>query len=351
MNVMRSCIFLFCLFCLTNGFLLKSSKMVRDMVLRDDKVPPIWNLVSVPLKEQARNWFIRRAIIKGIDWEKLTDYYKLPTNFAELQEWKSKIENASVVYPAYFLQPFHGYDDGNMNWLAAQENEAASLSMCVNYWKGVCAADSERWVRYNVTSNIMSYIGYNSKRIDSILDVGCSGGISTEYLKRGFPSVSNIYGLDLSPYFISVGAFRAKQQNTNIQYVHGNAEETPFSKESFDLIVCNFLFHEVPRNATQTILDEMMRLLRPNGVLAVVDIDPENLKNDAVLSQFRKWAFEVTEPHIYGYYDSNMTKYLEDHGFENVVKKTNDPINAVWLGRKQEVIPTYNDSYLYYAPV
>ena len=84
-------------------------------------------------------------------------------------------------------------DDGNMNWLAAQENEAASLSMSANYWKNVCAMDSERWVRNNVTKNIKRYIKtydifYSDlNKIESILDVGCSGGISTEYIKRGFP--------------------------------------------------------------------------------------------------------------------------------------------------------------------
>lgn len=306
------------------------------MVLNDDKVPPMWSLISMPLKEQARRWFINRAILKGIDWEKLTDYYKIPTNFAELEELKSKLEDTTVKYPEYFLKPFHGYDEGNMNWLAAQENEAASLSMCANYWKGVCALDSERWVRYNVSKNIKSYIRntelYDS--LESILDVGCSGGISTEYLKKGFPQVSNIYGLDLSPYFVSVGAFRSEKQNANIEYVHANAEKTPFSENTFDLIVCNFLFHEVPPKATQIILDEMMRILTPGGVLAVVDLDPKVLRDDALLSQFRKWAFEVTEPHIYNYYESDMIKYLEEGGFQDVVKKSNDPINAVWLGRK-----------------
>jgi hypothetical protein len=29
-----------------------------------------------------------------------------------------------------------------------------------------------------------------------------------------------------------------------------------------------------------------------------------------------------------------MIKYLEEGGFQDVVKKSNDPINAVWLGRK-----------------
>ena len=243
-----------------------------------------------------------------------------------------------------------------MNWLAAQENEAASLSMCVNYWKGVCAMDSERWVRYNVSKNIKTYIRNSSlyDNLEDILDVECSGGISTEYLKKSFPQVSNIYGLDLSPYFVSVGAFRSEKHSTNIKYVHANAEQTPFTDSSFDLVVCNFLFHEVPPNATQIILNQMNRILRLNGVLAVVDIDPEVLKGDAVLSQFRKWAFGVTEPHIYNYYGSNMTKYLEEHSFQDVIKYPNGPINATWIGRKESSTrdydlnnSTYNDNNVY----
>ena len=30
----------------------------------------MWKLVSSPLKEQARQWFIKRCIVKEIDWEK-----------------------------------------------------------------------------------------------------------------------------------------------------------------------------------------------------------------------------------------------------------------------------------------
>ena len=41
----------------------------------------------------------------------------------ELKDLKEKIENKTLCYPDYYLQPFHGYDDGNLNWEAAQENE------------------------------------------------------------------------------------------------------------------------------------------------------------------------------------------------------------------------------------
>ncbi len=310
-------------------------------------VPPMWKLVSSPLKERARQWFINRAILKGIDWERLTNYYKLPGSMRELVEFKEKLENTSVLYPDYFLQPFHGYDEGNMNWLAAQENEAASLSMSANYWQDVCAMDSEKWVRNNVSSNVRSYIrdygfcervdDFAVKSVKKILDVGCSGGISTEYMRRGFPNATAVYGLDLSPYFVAVSAFRAANSDgefDHLKYFHANAEKTMFPDGEFDLIICNFLFHEVPRDATHVILNELKRILLPGGVLAIVDLDPDVLKSDRLLNQFRKWAFEVTEPHIYGYYNSDMSENLYTHGFQNVVKKTNDPINAIWLCQK-----------------
>ena len=341
---MRNIVIL-CLFIYAYAFFLKQRRIQQRQVLQShpsNKVPTSWKLVSAPLKEQARQWFIRRAILKGINWNELTEYYKLPCNFEELQQFKEKIENKSMFYPDYFLQSFHGYDDGNMNWLAAQENEAASLSMCANYWKNVCVMDSERWVRNNVTSNIRKYIkkydifNNNPKYIESILDVGCSGGISTEYIKRGFPETENIYGLDLSPYFLSIGAFRSEKQKTYINYIHANAEHTTFNDASFELIICNFLFHEVPQNATHIIIDEMHRLLTPGGVLVVVDLDPNVLKGDEILNQFRKWAFEVTEPHIYNYYNSNMKTSMKNHGFYDVVKVKNDPINAIWMGTKPQ---------------
>lgn len=300
------------------------------------------NIYKNPFKEQARQWFIRRAELKGINWEKITNYYKLPKSMEDLSALKKTLENCSICYPEYFLQAFHGYDDGNMNWLAAQENEAAALSMSANYWKGVCAIDSEKWVRNNVTSNVRSYLSQYGMSVDSVLDVGCSGGISTEYISRGFPNASKVYGLDLSPYFVAMGAFRAKNSQFNhLKYFHANAEKTVFQDGEFDMVICNFLFHEVPSNATHIILNELKRILTPGGVLVVVDLDPDVLKSGSVLNQFRKWAFEVTEPHIYDYYNSNMSEKLNTHGFWNVVKKTNDPINGIWFGQKPEF--QYND--------
>ncbi len=295
-----------------------------------------WNQLQFSIKENARNWFVKRAIRSGIPWNEL--YEENVNNYDIIEKSKEKIENKNIQYPEYYLKPFHGYDAGNMNWKAAQEAEGATLSISSRYWKGVSPIEAQEWMRNNVTQNVYKYIkGLNDGILYSprkIIDVGCSVGISTEYLQDAFPKETKIFGLDLSPYFLGVADFRACQQNRNIQYIHANAEKTNFDSLSFDLIICNFVFHELPEQAANSILKEMYRILNKNGILAIVDIDPDYL--DTMLNQniFRKWAFESTEPHIYNYYLRNTQEMMQNLGLRHITKARNDPLNSIWFGVK-----------------
>lgn len=44
---------------------------------------------------------------------------------------KEELEDKMVEYPDYYLQEFHAYEDGNLNWLAAFEVESATYSMAL----------------------------------------------------------------------------------------------------------------------------------------------------------------------------------------------------------------------------
>lgn len=311
------------------GFVLKPKIITTKLY---SKLPDMWDVLSSTLKENARNWFIQRAENKGIDWNGLSNQYQLENN--TLQIIYDENINNSMVYPSYYTRPFHGYDEGNLNWKAAYEGEAATLSMAVNYWKNIDPITTEYWLRHNISENIKTYIRFNNlKETKSILDVGSSVGISTEYLNDDFENINYIYGIDLSPHFIALATYRSYLNNNNIKYYHRNAEE-PNLIEKFDLIVCNFILHEIPSEPTKKILQELYNILNKNGVLAVVDLDPSKVKNNLIVSNFRKWAFEVTEPHIYEYYSSNMTSWLGEVGLKNTIKVSNDPINSIWMGVK-----------------
>ena len=296
-----------------------------------------WSMLSSKLKSNARDWFINRAERLGIPWKNTTLQYTAPNTMLDLEGFKKQLEDTSLEYPHYYTQPFHGYDNGNLEWNAAYEGESATSSVTADYWKGVNYSMASQWMRYNMSQRVHHYLsgecGLWKPSIRTILDVGCSIGISTEYLGNSFKQ-AHVIGLDLSPYFLSVAKYRTERDGTNLQYLHANAESIPFQDESIDMVSCNFLFHEVPYGPRMNILREIYRVLKPHGIVAILDLDPRRVEKQLEFNPFRKWGFELTEPHIYDYYVHNMADSLIDSGFEKVCQVPNDPINALWMGKK-----------------
>jgi len=301
-----------------------------------NKPPPLWSIVSSKLKNNARQWFIGRAEKSGIPWSDLVQKMSDETVFEQLRQEKKHIESTFIEYPEYFLQPFHGYDNGNMEWKAAFEGEAATYSISVNYWKDTHYKDSEKWLRNNATRHI-EYFLMNRNRgkydIKEIVDIGCSIGVSSEHLASTFKT-SNILGIDLSPYFLAVANYRNRIKNYRIEYLHRNAEKTYIHTGSKDMVMINFMLHELPFEPRMRVLKEAYRILKPDGILAILDLNPENLQKNLSINQFRKWAFEVTEPHIYSYYQHDMTMSIADAGFATIEEYKNDPINKIWIAEK-----------------
>lgn len=320
------------------GFLIqpltkKSLKLYDNFNINEQKPSNTWVLLSQAFKDKARSWFIQRAIKTGVPWHDLTDYYE--DNQRILNLIKDVSENKYLKYPLYYKQPFHGYEDGNLNWKAAYEVEAATLSISSTYYN-TNPFISQDYMRYNVSLNIDNYAieTNNTFYKQSILDAGSSTGISTEYLYKSYPECKSIHGLELSPYFNAVAQFNTKQKNLPIHHIHGNIEDIPFDNDTFSMVVCSFVFHEIPSEVITEILKEYYRVLAPGGILVIMDLDPSNLTNNLILNQFRKWAFEVTEPHIYKYYQYDMLKNIGKTGFKDLKKVKNDPLNCVWLSTK-----------------
>ena len=104
---------------------------------------------------------------------------------------------------------------------------------------------------------------------------------------------------------------------------------------SFDMVAFNFLLHELPLDVSRRALREAARVLRPRGLVAVLDVDPRRLLE---LPPLRRWAFQVTEPWCKDgeYYSLNLEKELVDVGFDQVRFMSNDPVNALVFARKSD---------------
>lgn len=97
---------------------------------------------------------------------------------------------------------------------------------------------------------------------DLILDLGCGTGHSSYLLSNGG---YRVVGSDLSPLFLSQ---KRGACTSVLHFAAADAFELPFPSETFD-IVASFQFIEHIPDVPQ-VLNEMDRVLRPDGLLVVV---------------------------------------------------------------------------------
>ena len=100
------------------------------------------------------------------------------------------------------------------------------------------------------------------------LDLACGPGTFTVALAR---KTKLVLGFDLTPALLERARRKASAEGAeNVALICGDATALPFRDGAFDVAVCGYSLHHMtePRLA----LEEVSRVLRPGGRLAVVDL-------------------------------------------------------------------------------
>ncbi|NJK38084.1 MAG: methyltransferase domain-containing protein [Oscillatoriales cyanobacterium RM1_1_9] len=242
---------------------------VRKDTLFEQFLAPVFKfLINQPELER----FYRR-----IDWEQERD----------------RLRDPNLVYPDYYQsQNFHGIEGGYLTTGAA-----VSYDPVTQY----ALPPNETWVRQGLVDAIQG----NPRRI---LDLGCGTGSTTILLKMAFPQ-AEVIGLDLSPYMLIVAETKARQAGLQIEFRHGQAEQTGFADSSFDLVSASLLFHETPSEIAQAVLQEGFRLLRTGGEILILDGNQKTLRHTEWLTNI----FE--EPYIQEYAAGSLDGWMGRAGF------------------------------------
>ena len=107
-----------------------------------------------------------------------------------------------------------------------------------------------------------------------VLDVGTGPGIVLRELARRLPPGTAIHGIDVDPSMIDL-AREELADFPGVQLARVDAQGIlPFADEEFAIVHSEYCFHHL-RDLESTAL-EIRRVLRPNGLLLLVDIDPRN---------------------------------------------------------------------------
>jgi len=288
-----------------------TSRLVNGLL----SIKPLFNWA----KGQARSMMIKRAADIGVDWFGRVEALMAQDLATEL----AAVVNPDLVYPDYYLRPFHAYDAGNLSWEAAAEVEVAAYAVHARIWPDAGAQGDPR-LRQSYHQVLQERIPASPQRI---LDLGCSVGMSTFALQDLYPA-AEVLGLDLSPYFLAVGNLRAKEQQRQVQWIHAPAEASGLPTASFDLVSACLLFHELPQSAAQAVLKEAHRLLKPGGHFALMDMNPAS-RVYARMSPAILTLLKSTEPYLDQYFNLDLPDALEAAGFTNITLKPNTPRHRV----------------------
>jgi SAM-dependent methyltransferase len=104
-----------------------------------------------------------------------------------------------------------------------------------------------------------------------VADVGCGVGMVTSMLSKLVGPRGHVVGVDASREQIEQARSLLPVGASNIRFVVASAVGTGLPSESFDLVYCRFLL--IHLSQPQRALEEMHRLLKPNGILVCEDGD------------------------------------------------------------------------------
>ena len=158
-----------------------------------------------------------------------------------------------------------------------------------------------------------------------VLDLGTGTGfLARIILKQGF----EVLGLDLSKSMLDV----ARKKASNAFLVRGDAENIPLKDSSVDLIVSRWVFWTLPH--PWKALDEVVRVLKPDGRVMLCDGESKNISKPAVIPgrirsffmdiligwRFPTWkrVYKKLNPHLPRWNHEQISKKLRELGVEDI---------------------------------
>ncbi len=206
--------------------------------------------------------------------------------------------------PKYYLQNFHFQTDG---WLSEESADRYDHQVEVTFG-GTAAA-----MRRQALPPLGDYLrekGLLGTISDlHMLDLASGTGSLAVDIKNNYPDL-HLTLSDLSPFYLK----KAREQlagSSRTDFVEANAENLPFRDAHFDVVVCVYLFHELPRRVRALVMDEVHRVLKPGGLFIFVD-SIQLGDNPHFDGSLRYFPVHNHEPYYIDYVSRPLSDFIPD---------------------------------------
>lgn len=171
-----------------------------------------------------------------------------------------RMEPGASGLPEYYAQDFHFQTGGYLSPRSARLYDVQVETLFYG------TADA---MRRAALPAIASVVRGRDQRKLRLLDVACGTGRFLRQVRLAWPAMK-LAGLDLSAAYLAE-AGRHLDGLRAVDLIEANAEAIPLPDESFDIVSCVYLFHELPGDVRRAVAREMSRVLKPGGLLVFVD--------------------------------------------------------------------------------
>jgi ubiquinone/menaquinone biosynthesis C-methylase UbiE len=160
--------------------------------------------------------------------------------------------------------------------------------------------DGKRQMSRQVIEGVAEYVTLPEGGVG--LDVGCGSGALTIACARRNPQAHLIgldrWGKDYASYNKPLCEANAKAEGvSNTEFRQGDALWLDFPDGSFDAVVSNYVYHNIPGRDRQMILLETLRVLKKGGTFALHDIFSKAKYGDmrSFVDKLREMGYEKVE--------------------------------------------------------
>lgn len=235
-----------------------------------------------------------------------------------------------TLYPEYYRTAFHYQTDGWMSQKSADVYEASTETLFLGRQDSM-----QRTSLPALVAQSKKLAG--DERPMKVLEVAAGTGRFMTFARDNLPLDTEYTAVDLSPYYLDAARendkywrkTRREEENRNggnmgrddikpARLIQAQAEDLPFEDESFDAVVCVYLYHELPRDVRAKVSAEMARVLKQDGTL--VFTDSIQLGDRPALDEGLVRFEGMNEPYYMDYCADDLTAHFEKVGLEPLTK-------------------------------
>ena len=181
---------------------------------------------------------------------------------------------------------------------------AAVLCFAVTIWMWLMyrafSYNGKRQMSRQIIEGVAEYVALPENGVG--LDVGCGSGALTIACAKRNPQARFLgidrWGKEYASYSKPLCEANAKAEGvSNVEFRQGNALKLDFPDASFDAVVSNYVYHNIPSRDRQEILLETLRVLKKGGAFALHDIFSEARYGDmqAFAEKLKAMGYEKVE--------------------------------------------------------